>query len=146
LVISIEPSIYREGFASRVENAMGGDQGRRTAADQGTEGNPRARLNREGTGSNDGRRTRRKRSAARFADVSRCRLLGRRHNPRAHRARGTIVIFLLFVLVLPIAVMAEMSLYQRGQAGTIVKVNVARQLRDIPERARLTSRCWAIRR
>ena len=49
-------------------------------------------------------------------------LAGRRHNIAPFVLVAPIVVFLLFVLVLPIAVMAEMSLYQRGQAGTIVKV------------------------
>jgi len=49
-------------------------------------------------------------------------LAGRRRNVAPFVLVAPIVVFLLFVLVLPIAVMAEMSLYQRGQAGTIVKV------------------------
>ncbi len=49
-------------------------------------------------------------------------LAGRRRNIAPFVLVAPIVVFLLFVLVLPIAVMAEMSLYQRGQAGTIVKV------------------------
>ena len=49
-------------------------------------------------------------------------LFGRRHNLAAFVFLAPIITFLLFVLVLPIGLMAEMSLYQRGQAGTIIKV------------------------
>ena len=49
-------------------------------------------------------------------------LFGRRHNVAPFVLLAPVVVFLGFVLLLPIAVMAEMSLYQRGQAGTIVKV------------------------
>jgi len=49
-------------------------------------------------------------------------LFGRRHNIAPFVLVAPVVVFLAFVLLLPIAVMAEMSFYQRGQAGTIVKV------------------------
>ena len=49
-------------------------------------------------------------------------LFGRRHDIAPFVLLAPIVTFLAFVLVLPIAVMAELSLYQRGQAGTIIKV------------------------
>ena len=49
-------------------------------------------------------------------------LFGRRHNLAPFALLAPIVVFLLFVLVLPIGLMAELSLYQRGQAGTIIKV------------------------
>jgi len=49
-------------------------------------------------------------------------LFGRRHNLASFVFLAPIITFLLFVLVLPIVLMVEMSLYQRGQAGTIIKV------------------------
>ena len=49
-------------------------------------------------------------------------LFGRRHRIAPFVLVAPVVVFLAFVLLLPIAVMTEMSLYQRGQAGTIVKV------------------------
>ena len=62
-------------------------------------------------------------AAARSASVTtRLALFGRRHNLAPFVLVGPIVVFLMFVLVLPIVLMAELSLYQRGQAGTIVKV------------------------
>ena len=54
--------------------------------------------------------------------TTRLALFGRRHNVAPFVLAGPIAVFLLFVLVLPIVLMAELSLYQRGQAGTIVKV------------------------
>ena len=54
--------------------------------------------------------------------TTRLALFGRRHNVAPFVLVGPIVVFLLFVLVLPIVLMAETSLYQRGQAGAIVKV------------------------
>ena len=54
--------------------------------------------------------------------TTRLSLFGRRHNAAPFALLAPIVIFLMFVLVLPIALMAELSLYQRGQAGTIIKV------------------------
>lgn len=53
---------------------------------------------------------------------TRLALFGRHHNVAAFVLVGPIAVFLLFVLVLPIVLMAELSLYQRGQAGAIVKV------------------------
>jgi spermidine/putrescine transport system permease protein len=62
-------------------------------------------------------------AAARGASLTRAlSLFGRRHNVASFVLVAPVVVFLALVLVLPIAVMAEMSLYQRGQAGTIVKV------------------------
>jgi spermidine/putrescine transport system permease protein len=62
-------------------------------------------------------------ATARRASLTRSlSLFGRRHNVAPFVLVAPVVVFLGFVLLLPIAVMAEMSLYQRGQAGTIVKV------------------------
>jgi len=62
-------------------------------------------------------------AAARRISLTRAlSLFGRRHNIAPLVLVAPVVVFLTFVLLLPIVVMAEMSFYQRGQAGTIIKV------------------------
>jgi spermidine/putrescine transport system permease protein len=62
-------------------------------------------------------------AAAQSASLTRAlSLFGRRHGIAPFVLVAPVAVFLAFVLLLPIGVMAEMSLYQRGQAGTIVKV------------------------
>jgi spermidine/putrescine transport system permease protein len=53
---------------------------------------------------------------------TRLSLFGRRHNIAPFALLAPVFVFLALVLVLPIALMAELSLYQRGEAGTIIKV------------------------